>query len=131
MCYIWVDGGIQVDLQNRIQLLVDKSAISQNIGEKVLQLISYFEAEYHWLTMDERFVTFITHMAMALQRISVGEELLQTIDDGAYAEIQAASSFNKAVALLAGMEKMLGCELCETEQRYALLHLCSLVQKED
>ncbi|HBE79363.1 MAG TPA: sugar transporter [Firmicutes bacterium] len=118
-----------MELRKRIQLLVEGKVIFPEVGTMINRLISYFESKQPNLIRDEQFEMFITHLAMAVQRLTNGEELSRTIEDSIFAEVQAAVSYDSAGQICSEMEQELGCNLPECEKRYILLHLCNLIQK--
>lgn len=119
-----------MDLRERIKLLIDGGVIETGIGDKMLELIGYFEINYDRLINDEQLAMFITHLAMSLQRIVKREVVEQSIDDSLYQEVLDSPVFGRANGILAQLEHTSGCQLPECEKRFVLLHLCSLLQKE-
>lgn len=69
---------------------------------------------------------FITHLAMAVQRI-LNNEMVDQVDDAIWEEVKNSDQCKDATDLLNQILKGAPCEIPENESRFLIIHLCNIV----
>lgn len=91
-------------LFQRLQILEQSNTITQKTKEKLLHMISYLKSAYSIILDEDNGGRFITHTAMAIERIEKGEGFKQghgVMEE----EIRKEENFTKAQAIADDLEQ--------------------------
>jgi PRD domain protein len=114
-------------LKDRIEILRSASVINDTVAQYVNKVIDTLE-EYHF---DEpKMEMFTTHLAMAVQRIMTSGAVEQ-LDESIWNEVQTFDTFNEAKQVYANIVSEAPVQIPESEEKFLLMHLCNLLQKEN
>ena len=113
-------------LRRRIGVLKNAGIISNEVSNYMDEVISILEVNDF---EQSKLEMFTTHLAMALKRTMEGGEELQ-LDDSIYLEVLNNISFDNANLFYESILENMPCILSENEQKYVLMHLCNLYQKD-
>lgn len=117
-------------LDFRLQLLEDSQTISPEVAGLARRLMARVEAEYDLTLTEENGSMFVTHLAVALERLRAGEAIEQ-MPPAALAEVRGYRrewGFMQRVAEEAGTQ--LGVSVPEGEVGFLTVHLAALVRGE-
>lgn len=120
------DAGLT--LQERIDLLVASGLVDGQVRELTQWLLSRIAEDYGLVLTEDNAGTFVTHVAMALQRVKRGEPLAgvpEVVDDVVQAHPHQAA---RAELLARHLGDELGRSLPEPEVRYLALYLCMMTE---
>ncbi|MCI6659589.1 PRD domain-containing protein [Peptoniphilaceae bacterium SGI.137] len=113
-------------LKQRIEILRSASMIDDIVAEYVNAVIDQFLPQQY---EESKMEMFTTHLAMATQRaLNHGE--VEMMDDGIWKDVQMAKTFLEAKEVLRGLKENAPVEIPESEDRFLLMHLCNLLEKE-
>lgn len=111
-------------LKKRIEILESGKVIEPQTAVFVKAVIDSLHNDYPEIS-DDKAVMFITHLAMAAQRIKdkkeenpLGEEIMR--------EIPMHPSYSQACTFLEKIRELSCVELSDTESDFLLVHLCNL-----
>ena len=104
-------------LKDRIEILRSAAVINDDVAQQ--------EYEFDESKME----MFTTHLAMAVQRIMVSGSVEQ-LDDSIWSEVQAFDTFNEAKKVYTNITSDTPVQIPESEEKFLLMHLCNLLQKE-
>lgn len=119
-----------MDLNIRLQILKDADQISLENYDAIIKVIEIFERELNIKLTEENGAMFITHLAIAFERIKKGE-MVEDINDTIYEEIKNSSRFTSSEKFLELLEKELNIEIPESEKTFIMMHLCALFEREN
>ncbi|TDT61329.1 PRD domain-containing protein [Fonticella tunisiensis] len=119
-----------MDLNIRLQILKDADQISLENYDAIIKVIEIFERELNIKLTEENGAMFITHLAIAFERIKKGE-MVEDINDTIYEEIKNSSRFTSSEKFLELLEKELNIEIPESEKTFIMMHLCVLFESEN
>ena len=74
---------------------------------------------------DEKAVMFITHLAMAAERVSKGD-IAGHIDARLFAEAYASEGYDKALEFMGKIKELTFVPFPDSEEEFLILHLCNL-----
>lgn len=112
--------------EQRIQILFDGDVISKEVYsdcKKVIGILKDSGREYD----NEKMGIFITHIAMALQRISKGE-IESPVGDEIVNQMKTDSDYDTAKNLLNQIQEQINQALPDVEKDYLMIHLCNLLK---
>ena len=112
-------------LKRRIEVMEASNVINGDTAEFMLKVIGILENE-HVCTSSEQTVMFITHLALAFQRITAGKNA-ESMSEESWKEVTECPEFGRAEELC---EKILsaGCvSFHENERKYLTLHICNML----
>ena len=113
-------------LKERIEILRSAAIINDDVAQYVNKVIDILQ-EYDF---DEaKMEMFTTHLAMAVQRIMVSGAVDQ-LDDSIWKEVQAFNTFDEAKQVYSNITRDVPVKISESEEKFLLMHLCNLLQKE-
>jgi len=118
-----------VSLELRLTILRDGGQISQETCSHISDAIAWMGAKRHMALTEDNAAMFVTHMAVALERVCKGvpvaplEAILLT-------EIMRSQHYHEAQAIAAELEKLWGISFPDSELGFIWLHLCTLLDGE-
>lgn len=113
-------------LKQRIQILQMGGVIGEDVAGFMNQVIDMMAADYPQIDMDHA-TMFTTHLAMALERIKKGE-IVEMMDDICWQEIVECPEYPMALTFRDKMFSFCPIEFPESEGKFILLHICSMLQ---
>lgn len=113
-------------LKDRIEILRSAAVINDDVAQYVNKVIDTLQ-EYEF--DESKMEIFTTHLAMAVQRIMVSGSVEQ-LDDSIWSEVQAFDTFNEAKKVYTNITSDTPVQIPESEEKFLLMHLCNLLQKE-
>ena len=113
-------------LKQRIQILRMGGVIGEDEAQFMNQVIDMMAADYPRIDPD-RATMFTTHLAMAVERIKK-QETVDTMDDDAWEEIVQCPEYPMALGFRDKMFSFCPIAFPESEGRFILLHICSMLQ---
>jgi transcriptional regulatory protein LevR len=118
-----------LELNNRLIILKDAKQIDEDIYTKLLNIISIFKRKLDIELTEENGAMFITHLAVALQRIKKGQPV-NTPEEDVFSEVRNSQYFSKASLMAENIEKTVGIYIPEGEKKFLIIHVCALMEKE-
>ena len=117
-------------LDFRLQLLKDSETISPEVAGLTRRLMARVEAEYGLTLTEENGSMFVTHLAVALERLRAGEAIEQMPPE-ALAEVRGHAREWAFMQQAAGeAASQLGVSVPEGEVGFLTAHLAALVHGE-
>lgn len=113
-------------LKERIEILRSAAIINDDVAQyvnKVIDILREYEFDKSKMEM------FTTHLAMAVQRIIVSGAVDQ-LDDSIWNEVQTFDTFDEAKQVYSNITRDVPVKIPESEEKFLLMHLCNLLQKE-
>lgn len=112
-------------LKKRIQLLLDKQVISEEVAAFMVRVIDVIDKELPNAPHDhvERFTT---HMAMAAERVRRGE-MVEGLDPDDWNQVETCEESLRGRKLFDEMTALSPVCFPESEQQYLLLHICNIL----
>lgn len=109
-------------MKERIKILYENAVISKEIAEFVYKILDYLEAENY---KQEKLEVFITHLAMASQRVLNNEECM-VFDDSIWNQVECSTSYQKSLKIYKYICDVSPVKYPRSEEKFILLHLCNL-----
>ena len=109
-------------MKERIQILYENNVISKEIADFVYEIIDFLQAKNY---PQEKVETFVTHLAMASQRVLNNEECM-TFDDSIWNQVENNKSFQKSLEIYKYICDISPVKYPLSEEKFILLHLCNL-----
>ena len=113
-------------LKERIEILRSAAIINDDVAQYVNKVIDILQ-EYDF--DESKMEMFTTHLAMAVQRIMVSGAVEQ-LDDSIWKEVQTFDTFDEAKQVYSNITRDVPVKIPESEEKFLLMHLCNLLQKE-
>ena len=113
-------------LKERIEILRSAAIINDDVAQYVNKIIDTLE-EYHF--DESKMEMFTTHLAMAVQRIMTNGEV-EHLDESIWNEVKNFDTFNEAKQVYANIVSDAPVQIPESEEKFLLMHLCNLLQKD-
>ena len=113
-------------LKDRIEILRSATVINDNVAQYVNKVIDELE---RYQFDESKMEMFTTHLAMAVQRIMTSGAVEQ-LDESIWNEVQNFDTFNEAKQVYANIVSEAPVQIPESEEKFLLMHLCNLLQKE-
>ncbi len=110
-------------LSERIKILQDAGLIgeeSAGFAEKTGRILMD-----RFQNQGDAVSVFVTHLAMAVQRIMMNEQV-DEVDDIIWQEVKNSEHCQKANELLKLVLAQAPCEIPESERRFLIIHLCNI-----
>lgn len=119
---------VKEDMIKRLNILAENSVISKKVRDTTEKAFMYVLCRIKSpnYSASEKFVT---HMAMALQRIESGEKI-EMVNKTIIEEIQNNENYEKTKLFLENLKNYLGIQLREEEEVYILIHLFNILYME-
>ena len=112
----------------RLEVLENANLISRKTVDRAEKMISIIENDVQIDEMKESDGMFITHLAVALERVLKGEAISDdAIDDLIYQEVLQHPKYQECKTLVASMKRELDLEMPEVEWKFIQIHLCNLL----
>lgn len=118
---------LQEIMEKRLELLESQQAICKKAGDSGRIALEVLLEECPELN-EEKAITFLTHLVMAVQRIELKKEEPARLDPVIYEEIRNADNFHQGVELLEKLCKRLERRFSECEREFLVVHLCNLLE---
>jgi transcriptional regulatory protein LevR len=113
------------ELNQRTDILYGGEVISEKVSNYVKEVSTYFvEKDFQ----DEKVITFITHLAMMMQRVLDGE-IEEAMNNELIQQIELSEGYSKAKLYLNKLIELSDIEIPDEEIGYLKLHLCNLINK--
>ena len=113
-------------LKDRIEILRSATVINDNVAQYVNKVIDELE---RYQFDESKMEMFTTHLAMAVQRIMTNGEV-EHLDESIWNEVQIFDTFNEAKQVYASIISDAPVQIPESEEKFLLMHLCNLLQKD-
>lgn len=116
-----------MSFEERFQFLLESGQLTEPVLEVTREIVAAIQNKYGITLTEENAGMFVTHIAMALQRIASGQPL-ETASEEVWEETRQCQdewSFARELAALA--RKRLEIQVPESELAYMVLHLRVLV----
>ena len=113
-------------LKDRIEILRSATVINDNVAQYVNKVIDKLE---RYQFDESKMEMFTTHLAMAVQRIMKNGEV-EHLDESIWNEVKNFDTFNEAKQVYANIVSEAPVQIPESEEKFLLMHLCNLLQKE-
>ncbi|MDB4896357.1 MAG: putative transcriptional antiterminator [Firmicutes bacterium] len=120
-----------MSLEPRLQLLAESGQISPLVAELTREVMRKVEAAYHIELTEENGAMFVTHLAVALERLRTGQAISE-MPEAALAEVKAYTrewQFMSEVARETA--ERLHVQVPEGEVGFLTAHLATLVHGGD
>lgn len=118
---------LQEIMEKRFELLVGQEVICKKTADSGRIALEILLEENSKIN-EEKAITFLTHLVMAIQRMEYNEEEPARLDPMIYKEIQNTDSFSRGAELLEKLCKKLERRFSECEREFLLVHLCNLLE---
>lgn len=115
---------LKENLLERIRILEQAGLIQESVAESCRDIIALLLQEEKGLD-EEKCGMFITHLAMALQRIIKGEKE-KAMDEQILEEIKAEEVYPKVEIFAEKLIMLCRMEFPRAEEDYLKVHLCNL-----
>lgn len=112
-------------LNRRIAVMEASKVINEDTAGFMNKVIEILENE-HVCADSERTVMFITHLALAVQRISTGKTA-DPMEEDSWKEIKQCPEFKRAEELCEKIVSAGSVEFHENERKYLTLHICNML----
>lgn len=113
-------------LKDRIEILRSATVINDNVAQYVNKVIDKLE---RYQFDESKMEMFTTHLAMAVQRIMKNGEV-EHLDESIWNEVKNFDTFNEAKQVYANIVSDAPVQIPESEEKFLLMHLCNLLQKD-
>ena len=114
-------------LRKRTEILRDANIINQEVSDFVFYCIDVLETDIENFQSDKAEV-FVTHMAMAMQRVVNGEEVNE-LDDFIWKGMLEEECFGKAEEMYNKISQKSFIKIPEGEKKFIIMHICNLLQQ--
>ena len=128
MIVYWGDALMDKLIQMRLQILEDSGEISFSVAQSVRAFIRQLESRYAFEVSEENGAMFVTHLAVALNRIQKGETI-EEIDPILLTEAEGTRYWSALPGLLAELEAGAKVKIPQQERGYLALHLAVMLDK--
>lgn len=112
------------EVYQRLAILEDGGLITSRVSASCRQVVELVLAEKPDVNR-ERFGMFVTHLAMAMQRIRDGEEEMP-MDSQVLESVKQSGVYPRAEAFSRVIFPLCCVEFTQTEQDFLRVHLCNL-----
>lgn len=112
-------------MKEKIKILLENKVISKEIASYVNGAIDYLIAiGFIYEDID----TFVTHLAMASERVKKNEEIMIFSDD-IWNQIKNSKNYEKSLNIYNDLLKISPVEYPLDEERFIIMHLCNLLNR--
>lgn len=110
--------------EERLKILLDNGVISQKVYDVSIDIYKkYFEKEEY---NTDKINVFMTHLAMALNRIEKGNEV-ERLDNDIFSQVKDSHVYDEAFNISRNIVKDLHLDIPESEEEYFILHLGNIL----
>jgi transcriptional regulatory protein LevR len=110
----------------RLDILVTGNVISQDVERAVRRVIRRFRDHWRIELTEENGGRMVTHLAMALMRISQNKEV-NPLEQEQYDEFRSSEYFPRAVEITDDLCGWTPLELPESERQYLIINICLIL----
>lgn len=118
-----------MELDTRLKILKDAGQISESNFEAMIKTIRMFEEKWGIVLTEENGAMFITHLSMAVERITKGGTV-EAADENIYREVTENKNYSKCQKVLVDIENETGIKIPPNEGSYLMMYLCSLFDEQ-
>lgn len=118
-----------MSLSMRLQILKDAGQLNEANYQAITKVIEMLADDWNIELTEENGAMFITHLAIAFERIAKGETV-KPVEDFVLEELKGQKCFTYCSQALVSITAILGDEIPAEEEGYILIHLCTLFTKE-
>jgi hypothetical protein len=118
---------IGVNKMQRLDILLAGNVISQETHLLSNKVISMLCDKYNFTEQDLEM--FITHLAMAHQRIKSNSPEKPVLDDDSIAEMQSHKHYEQSKTVFAQVEELIDLKYPENEAQFMIAHIINLLDK--
>lgn len=118
---------LQEIIEKRMELLESQQVICKKAGDSGRIALEILLEECPELN-EEKAITFLTHLVMAVQRMELKKEEPERLDPVIFEEIRSTNNFYQGEELLKKLCKRLERRFSECEREFLLVHLCNLLE---
>lgn len=115
-----------MELNGRLELLCNSGQISEKTKETIINIIRLFDTKLDIKLTEEYGAVFITHLAVAIERMKKNRKI-NPMDDSLFYEVRENPNYYRSVEILNDIEKETGIEFFENEKAFIILHICSIL----
>lgn len=116
-----------MDLYYRLKLFLDNNQICDENFEVMIKVISMLDIKWKIKLTEENGAMFITHLAMAYERIKKGN-VIHAMDAIAYNQILQNRNIDKSKRALEDIIKEVNIDMPDSEKQFVLLYLCTIFE---
>lgn len=113
-------------LKERLDILKDSGQISEKIKIAVTDFAEEFEKKYILTMTEENSSMLITHLAMALARITNGEEIGEP-NEFVLNEVKENKIYDELPKFYKRMEEKLNINIPDSEKGFIAIHACTVI----
>jgi hypothetical protein len=118
-----------MELDTRLELLLSSGTVSSAVDSAVRSVIARMADRWGIVLTEENGSRLVTHLAMALMRISRGDSVA-SMDAEALAEFRSCGSFSKAAEIAADLIAWTKISIPESEREYLDSNICLILEEE-
>ncbi|MDR0760579.1 MAG: PRD domain-containing protein [Treponema sp.] len=119
-----------MDLNGRLDILLSSRTISPEVDATVRRVIERMADPWGLTLTEENGSRLVTHLAMALMRISRGE-IVESMDRESLEEFKASVSFPQAMVIASDIISFAKLTIPESEREYLDANICLILEAED
>ncbi|QQO10913.1 PRD domain-containing protein [Breznakiella homolactica] len=114
-------------LEDRLKILLSGNLISDDVYHSMQKVINRLSDKWGIALNEKNGSRIVTHVAMALMRISRNEEISPPEHD-LLDEFRDCEGFHKAVDMADDLTVFVPMELPRSERDYLIMHLCLILE---
>jgi transcriptional regulatory protein LevR len=123
-----MNNGVPMEFDKRLGILREGNVISPEAEAMVRRFISRLEAGWQISLTEENGGCIITHLAMALMRISRGE-IIPNPETDALEEFRELDVFSLSTEIMEDLITWTPMDLPKAEKDYLVINLCLILDK--
>jgi transcriptional regulatory protein LevR len=113
-------------ISDRLRIFLVSEQISSENYYAMERIISMFDVKWNIKLTEENGCMFITHLAMAYERIKNKNEITE-VEGRINDEIRDSKNFKKSKRIIEDIKSEIGIKLPKAEEEFILLYLCVLL----
>jgi len=115
-------------LESRVAILRRGGLLNDENYQRVQDIIAFLQEQYNLELTEDNATSFITHLCVALERISRGEEIGE-LDPDVYEAAKSEPIFDKALRLSLELQKRYPT-LPDSEIKFITMHIGALFDED-
>ncbi len=119
-----------MELVERLTILMESGQISKQTINRLLEVLSYLKYQKNIELTEDNGSMFITHLAIALERIKKSESL-PAMDSEMLSQLMDDCNYNEAELLFNDIQAIVTTSISPEEKTYIMLHLCILLKNKE
>lgn len=119
-----------MELVERLTILMESGQISKQTINCLLEVLSYLKYQKKIELTEDNGSMFITHLAIALERIKKSESL-PAMDSEMLSQLMDDCNYNEAELLFNDIQAIVTTSISPEEKTYIMLHLCILLKNKE